>query len=115
MRLRAQLSNETLSRTQCMTGVSDLKVRKRWRLHLLQGKLWPAYFSFSLSRHLIHRFSYRTTNRQCVLLFKLLKGQAKPSFHSKWQGCVVKSVCFLHNNTRPHTAAMTTGSLEEMH
>jgi hypothetical protein len=29
MRLRAQLSNETLSRTQCMTGVSDLKVRKR--------------------------------------------------------------------------------------
>jgi hypothetical protein len=27
----------------------------------------------------------------------------------------VKSVCLLHDNARPHTAAVTTGTMEEMH
>jgi histone-lysine N-methyltransferase SETMAR len=46
---------------------------------------------------------------------KLLKDRVKPAFHSKRRGRSVKSVCLLHDNTRPHTAAVTTRTVEEMH
>jgi len=46
---------------------------------------------------------------------KRLKDLANPAFRSKRRGRSAESVCFLHDNARPHTAAMTTGTLEEMH
>jgi hypothetical protein len=46
---------------------------------------------------------------------KLLKDRVKPAFRSKRRGRPATSVCLLHDNARPHTAAMTTGTLEEMH
>jgi hypothetical protein len=47
---------------------------------------------------------------------KLLKDLVKlPAFRSKRRGRSVKSVCLLHDNSRPHTAAVTTGTLEELH
>jgi len=39
---------------------------------------------------------------------KLLKDRIKPAFRSKRRGRSVKSVCLLHGNARPHTAAVTT-------
>jgi histone-lysine N-methyltransferase SETMAR len=45
----------------------------------------------------------------------LLQEPEKPGFRSKRRGSSVKSVCLLHDNARPHTAAVTTGTLEEMH
>jgi len=49
MRLRAQFGNETFSRTQvydCSKSFKEgrTKVENMGRLHLLQGKLWPAFF-----------------------------------------------------------------------
>jgi hypothetical protein len=46
---------------------------------------------------------------------KLLKDRVKPAFRSKRRGQSVRSVCLLHDNACPHTAAMTTGTLDEMH
>jgi len=46
---------------------------------------------------------------------KLLKDRIKSVFRSKRRGRSVKSVCLLHDNARPHTAAVTTGTMEEMH
>jgi histone-lysine N-methyltransferase SETMAR len=45
---------------------------------------------------------------------KLLKDLVKPAFRSKRRGRSVKSVCLLHDNACPHTAAVTTGTLQEM-
>jgi hypothetical protein len=45
---------------------------------------------------------------------KLLKDQVKPAFRSKRRGLSIKSVCLLHDNARPHTAAVTI-TLQEMH
>jgi hypothetical protein len=46
---------------------------------------------------------------------KLQKDRVKPTFSSKRGGRSVKSVCLLHDNARPHTAAVTTGTLEDVH
>jgi hypothetical protein len=46
---------------------------------------------------------------------KLLKDRIKPAFCSKRRSWSVKRVCLFHDNARPHTAAVTTGTLEEMH
>jgi hypothetical protein len=46
---------------------------------------------------------------------KLLKDRVKSAFHSKRRGRSVKSVCPLHDNACLHTAAETTGTLEEMY
>jgi hypothetical protein len=46
---------------------------------------------------------------------KLLKDRVKPTFRSKRRGRSVKSVCHLHDNASPHTAAVTTGTQEETH
>jgi len=46
---------------------------------------------------------------------ELLKHRIKPpAFRSKRRGRSFKSV-YLLNKARPHTAALTTGTLEEMH
>jgi len=44
---------------------------------------------------------------------KLLKDRIKLAFRSKRRGRSV--FCLLHHNERPNTAALTTGTLEEMH
>jgi hypothetical protein len=44
---------------------------------------------------------------------KLLKVRVTPVFPSKRRGRSVKSVCLLHDKARPHTAAVTTGTLEK--
>jgi hypothetical protein len=65
---------------------------------------------------LIYRFSDRTTNHDASYYSKLLKDQVKSAFRSKRRGVSQsKSVCLLHDNPRPHTAAVTTGTQEEMH
>jgi hypothetical protein len=46
---------------------------------------------------------------------KLLKDQVNLAFRSKRRGRSVKIVCPLHDNASPHTAAVTTGTLGEMH
>jgi hypothetical protein len=46
---------------------------------------------------------------------KLLKVRIKPASRSNRRGRSVKSVCLLHDNARPHTAAVTIGTSEEMH
>jgi hypothetical protein len=46
---------------------------------------------------------------------KLLEDRVKPAFRSKRRGRSVKSFCLFHVNARPHIAALTTGTLEEMH
>jgi hypothetical protein len=46
--------------------------------------------------------------------WKPLKDQVKPAFRSKRRGRSVKSVCLFHDKVRPHTAAVTTGTLEEI-
>jgi hypothetical protein len=51
-RLRAQFGDETLSRTQVCDWRKSLKeglihVENMGKLHLLQGKLWPAFLGFS--------------------------------------------------------------------
>jgi hypothetical protein len=45
---------------------------------------------------------------------KLLKDRVKPAFRSKRRGRSVKSVCLLHVNACLHTAAVTTGTSDEM-
>jgi hypothetical protein len=45
----------------------------------------------------------------------LPKNRVKPAFRSKRRGRSVKSFCILHDNARAHSAAVTTGTLEEMH
>jgi len=55
----------------------------------------------------------RTINVTCY--WKLLKDRVKPAFRSKRRGRSVNSVCLLHDNASPHTAAVTTGTMEEMH
>jgi hypothetical protein len=50
-----------------------------------------------------------------VYYSKLLKDQVNPAFRSKRRIGSVKSVCLLHENARPHTATVTTGTLEEMY
>jgi hypothetical protein len=39
--------------------------------------------------------------------------QVESAFPSKRRGRSVKSVCLLHDNARPHTAAVTTGTLAD--
>jgi hypothetical protein len=88
--------------------------------HLLQGTLWPAFFFFwggggrdSQGVLFTHFLQERPMYAACYS--KLFKGWVKPVFRSKWRGQSVKSVCLLHDNARPHTAAVTTRTLEGMH
>jgi hypothetical protein len=72
-RLRTQFGVKTFSRTQVYPWSKSLKedwteVENMRRLHLLQGKLWPALLG--LRRRLIHRFSDRTMNQQHSLLLE---------------------------------------------
>jgi hypothetical protein len=118
MRLRAQFDDETLLGIQGYNWSKSLKegrteVENMRRLHLLEGKLWPAFMGSS--KRLIHRFliEQRTTNAADYL--KLLKDRVNPAFRSKRRSRSVKSICLLHDNARPPTAAVTTGTLEEIH
>jgi len=68
MRFRAQIGDETLSRTQAYEWSKSFKegrteVENMRRLHLLQGKIWRM-FLWDFERRLIHRLSHRTTNHQ---------------------------------------------------
>jgi histone-lysine N-methyltransferase SETMAR len=76
------------------------------RLQLLQGKIWPAFFWNSLGVLLID-FLIEQWIIDTAYYSKLLKDRVKPAFLSKRRG---RSV-----NARPPTAAVTTGSFEEMH
>jgi len=71
---------------RCMTGLSHVK-KARQRTRIINS----AYYS------------------------KFLKDQVKPAFHSKRRGRSVKSVSLLHDNVGLHTAAVSTGTLQEMH
>jgi len=44
---------------------------------------------------------------------KFLEDRVKSAFRSNRRGRSVKSVCLLHDNARPHTAAVTKGTLEK--
>jgi hypothetical protein len=46
---------------------------------------------------------------------KLPKDRVQITVRSKRRGQSVKSFHLLHDNARPHTAAVTTGTLDEMH
>jgi histone-lysine N-methyltransferase SETMAR len=50
-----------------------------------------------------------------LIISKFLTDPVNPAFRSKRRDRSVKSVCLLHDNARPHTAAVTTGKLEEVH
>jgi len=93
-----------------MIGVSHLKMaRKRLEICHSSGKVTASIFWRGYSRHLIHQFSDRTMKHQSL---KVSRRQERPDFRSKRRGRSVKSVCLLHDNARPHTAAVTTGTLE---
>jgi len=82
--------------------------------HLLQGNLWPASFWESQGVIFIDILvEQRTIN--AAYYSKLLKDRVKPAFRSKRRGRSVRSVCLLHDNACPHTAAVTIATLEEIH
>jgi len=64
-------------------------------------------------RLLVRLIEQRTTNT--AYYSKLLKDRVKSAFRLKRRTPTVKSVCLLHDNAGPHTAAVTTGTLEGMH
>jgi hypothetical protein len=66
-----------------------------------------------LSLYLIRRFSDKqpTINASYSNLHKY---RVMPAFRSK-RVRSVRSVCLLHNNVRPHTATVTTRTLQEMY
>jgi hypothetical protein len=46
---------------------------------------------------------------------KILKDRVKLDLRSKQRSQSVKIICLLHDKACPHTAAVTTGTCEEMH
>jgi hypothetical protein len=109
-----RLGDGTLSSTQVydwskLFKEGQAEVENMRRLHLLQGKLWLT-FSFSDSQGVLcidFLIEQRTIN--AAYYSKLLKDRVKPTFRSKRPDRSVKSVCLLHDNARPHTAAVTAG------
>jgi hypothetical protein len=99
-----------------MTGVSHLKKAEQrletWEDYTFCRENNGQRF-LGFSKCLIHRLSDIPTN--AAYYSKLLTDRVKPAFRSKRRFRSVKSVCLLHDNARPHTAAVTTGTLEEMH
>jgi len=74
------------------------------------GKIMESV-SLGLSGRLIYRFLVEQRPINAVYCSKLLKGRVKPDYLSKRRGWLVKSVCLLHDNARPHTATVTRGTL----
>jgi hypothetical protein len=83
------------------------------RLHSLLGKLWPAFLG--TQGVLVIEFLTEQCTINAAYYPKLLKGRVKPAFRSKRRDRSVKSFCLLHDDARPHTAAVKTGTLEEVH
>jgi len=82
-------------------------------LHLLQGKLRPTSFLDYIGILFIDSLIEQRT-KNAAYYSKFLKDRLKPAFRSKRRGRSCKSVCLIHDNARPHTAAVTTGTtLEE--
>jgi hypothetical protein len=92
-RLRAQFGDETHPRTY---------LKKAWKRLKTCGESWDSqgvlFVHFLTEQRKINAAYYS----------KLLKDKVKPAFRSKWRGRSAKSVCLLHDNARPHTAAVTT-------
>jgi hypothetical protein len=87
-------------------------VENTWRLHLLQGKLWPAFLSDSQGVLFIDFLLGQRTNN-AVYYSKLLKDRVKPAFRSKRRGRSVKRRLSPQDKARPYTAAVTTGTFEK--
>jgi len=68
-----------------------------------------------LSKHLRFYFLTQKSTITTDYYSKLFKDWVKPAFRSKRRVLSVKSFCLLHENARSNTAALTSGSLEEMH
>jgi hypothetical protein len=119
-RLTAQFGDETVSRAQAYNWRKSFKVKGRTevkntrRLKLLHGKIWPVFFCNSHGVLFINFLTEQQTTN-AAYYSKLLNDRVKPALRSKRRSRSVKSVCLLHDHARPHTAAVTTGTLEEMH
>jgi hypothetical protein len=117
-RQRAQFDDETLSRTQVYDGVSHLNEAeqslKTCEDHTFCRENYGHLFWDSQGVIFIDILvEQRTIN--AAYYSKLLKDRVMPAFRSKRRGRSVRSVCLLHDNACPHTAAVTTATLEEMH
>jgi len=104
---------------RCMTAGSHLKKAedslKTCEVCTFRRESYGQCFLWGFSWHLIHRFSNKQRIIKAAYYSKLLKDQVKSVALSKRRGRSVKSVCLLHHNARPYTAAVTTETLEEMH
>jgi hypothetical protein len=118
MRLRAKFRDETPSRAEAYDWNKSFKDGRTEgentpRPRLLQGKLWPEFF-WDPQSVLFIGFLTEQRTIDAAYYSKLLKDRVSPTIRSKRRGRSVKSVC-LHDNARPHTAAVTTGTLDETH
>jgi hypothetical protein len=117
MRLTAQLGNGTLSRTLANDWSNSLEKAEQglkicedctfYRKGYGQGFL-------EVSRRLIHLLSDITTTNQRSYS-RLVKDRVKLAFCSKRRGRKFISAFLLHDNARLHTAAVTKGTLKELH
>jgi hypothetical protein len=67
-----------------------------------------------LSRTLIDFLMTQRSINACYYS-DLHHARVKPAFRSKRRGRSVKCLCLLHDNARPNTATMTTGTLQKIH
>jgi histone-lysine N-methyltransferase SETMAR len=100
-----------------MTVVSHIKKAEQWsetcKDYTFCREKYCQSFWDSQGVLIIDFLKERTIN--VAYYSKLLKDRAKPVCPSKRRGLSAKSVCLLHDNAPAHTAAVTTGILEEMH
>jgi hypothetical protein len=103
---------------RCMSGVSHLKKAEQRLKTCKDYTFCRESYGQSCFGTLNESYSSILTQQRTInaaYYSKLLKDRVKPSFRSKRRRWSFKSVCLLHDNARPHTAAVTTGTLEEMH
>jgi hypothetical protein len=108
--------------TRCMTGVNRLKDAeqslKACKDYTFCRESYSQLFFFGggdSEGDLFIDFLIEQRTINAASYSKLLKDRVKPDFRSKRRGRLVKSVCLLHDNARPYTAAVTTGTFVEMH
>jgi ribosomal protein L31E len=102
---------------RCITRISRLKKDEQrlktwedytfWRnvTAVAWGSQGVSFIKFLIGQRTINASYYS----------KLLRDRIKAASRSKRRDRSVKSVCLLHDKARPHTAVVTTGTLEQMH
>jgi hypothetical protein len=86
---------------------------KKFKMQPSPGKLIFSFF-WDSQGPILETYLERGTTVTSATYCDMLQGCLKPAIHSKRRGGLSEGVLLLHDNARPHTAALTLETLRKL-